>query len=358
MKTHRRKDGRYEKLLTLHDGITGQPFHKHIYAATTDELNRKAARLQSEYLGLSISSFTVAGFIEYYLDARMENDPETSTLTNYTSIYNNHIKNTPFAHMKIETANIPACRQFLRNFRPIRGQGTRIKQMLYGFLHLVFRQAWKEHIIKENPFDFIDKPKHTPKERLILTRQQFNQILEHLDSPQMQRIMRFALNTGLRRSEICGLQIRDIHLKEGYISIRHGIKRVLKNYIIGQPKTKASIRNIAIPPSIIKLIKQQLKTLPSQNPADFLFQGADGNYITPDALTRAFARARDRGGLPKEMTLHSLRATVATYLAELDFNPKKIQAKLGHATPTMTMTRYIKQTPDMMDSMTEALNNF
>lgn len=358
MKTKRRKDGRLERLITLHDGITGEPFHKHIYATTTDELNRKAAKIKAEYDGLSYSRFTVGNFIEYYLAARKDNDRGTSTVSDYWAMYNNHIQNTKFAGMRLETVNVAACRQFLRDYQPLRGKGTRMKQMVYGFLKMAFKQAWKERLIKENPWDFVDKPVHHTAERMVLTPEEFQEILGQIGTIQMRRIMHFALNTGLRRSEVCGLQLQDLHLKEGYISVRNGVKRVGNKYKFGTPKNKASYRNVAIPGSIIALIREQLDDLPIHNRTDFLFQGMDGGHIAPNSVTRAFARARDALGYPKEMSLHSLRATVATYLAELDFNPKKIQAKLGHATPTMTMTRYVKQTPSMQDSMVKALKNF
>ena len=358
MKTKRRKDGRLERIITLHDAFTGASIHKHIYALTTDDLNRKAAKLKADYADLNYTRMTVEQFIEYYLANRRETERDTSTVSDYETIYRNHVKNTLFAKMRLDSVNVPACRQLLREFTPLRGKGTRMKQMLYGFLRMAFKQAWKEKLIKENPWDFVDKPRHTAKDCMILTRDQFEQLVDEIGTIQMQRIMRFALNTGLRRSEICALQLQDLHLKEGYITIKKGVKRMGTTYKLGSPKTKATIRNLPIPPSIITLIKEQLADLPNREKTAYLFQGMKGEYISPNAVTRAFARARDRLGFPKEMRLHSLRATVATYLADLNFNPKKIQAKLGHSTPYMTMTRYIKSTPDMLDSMTDALDGF
>lgn len=356
--TSRRKDGRLERLITLHDAFTGAPVHKHIYAITTDDLNRKTAKMMALYADTNYTRMTVGQFLEYYLANRREAERDTSTVTNYTSMYRNHVEGTPFARMRLDSVNIPACRQFLREFQPIRGKATRVKQMLYGFLRMAFKQAWKEKLISENPWDFVDKPVHVTKESMILTRDQFEQLVNEIGTIQMQRIMRFALNTGLRRSEVCGIQLQDLHLDEGYIAIRKGVKRIDKDYVVGSTKTKATMRNLPIPPSIIALVKEQLADLPNQEPTAFLFQGMTGEYIAPDSLTQAFARARNKLGFPKEMRLHSLRATVATYLADLNFQPKKIQAKLGHASPYMTMTRYVKTTPEMVESMTDALDNF
>ncbi|MBQ0066804.1 MAG: site-specific integrase [Phascolarctobacterium sp.] len=360
-KIKKRPDGRFERKITLYDGITGEAFSKHVYADTQVELTEKINKLMLKYSGLSRNVYSVGSFIDYYMKARRENDPGTSTLDTYDCLIKNYIAGTNFSRMKMDTVNVPASRQFLLSFKPKAAvDGRRTKQMLYVFLKAVFHQAWKEKVIKENPFDFIDKPKYESKERLTLTKEEFDILLDAIPSQQMKRIFRFARNTGMRRGEICGLQIKDLRLDENYIVVERGIKVYNGQWIVGSLKTKSSIRAIAIPPVMKKLLQEQISFNKEKNkkinPDSFVFQSRTGGFLMPNSLSRAFCDARKVLGFPDEMTFHSLRATVATYLAENDINPKKIQAKLGHSTVAMTLNKYVKHTPEMDKSTLDLLN--
>lgn len=367
-KVKKRTDGRFERKITLYDGITGQPYTVHVYAYTQVELAEKIRRLQVESEGLAKNQYTVAGFIKYFMTAKKENDSGTSTLDTYQHLINNYITGTGFAAMNIASVNVPACRQFLREFVPVNtgSTGTRTKQLLYTFLHAVFRQAWKERVIRENPFDFVDKPKHESKERLTLTKEEFDVILDNIESKQMKRIFIFARNTGLRRGEICGLRVQDLFLDDGYVAVRHGVKLHQGEWTFGKLKTKSSERTVVIPPSIVTLIREQLAFITAKaakhektiTPDSFVFQNRFGGFLLPSSLSRAFCEIRHKLKYPEAMTFHSLRATVATYLAEHDVNPKKIQAKLGHSTVTMTLNKYVKKTPEMESGLIDLLNEF
>lgn len=361
IKAKKRPDGRYEKKVTLHDGITGESYVKHVYAFTLPELQKAIADLKAKYDGLANRQYSVAAFIDYYMSARQEDSPETSTLSTYEHMIRNYITGTRFAALPMDSVNVPACRQFLSQFKPIGNtDGGRTKQMLYVLLHAIFKQAWKEKIIRENPWDFIDKPKHKAKERLTLTKDEFNRFIQATSSVQMRRIYQFARNTGMRRGEICALKVKDLYLDEGYIEIHKGIKLVNKKWVYGTLKTESSERIIAIPPIIVELLKEQLKFIGQKRSVtleSYVFQNRHGGFLEPLSLTRAFTDTRKELGLPKEMTFHSLRATVATYLAEHDVNPKKIQAKLGHSTVTMTLNKYVKHTPDMESGLVGLLQD-
>ena len=363
-KIKKRADGRYEKIVTLHDGLTGESYTKHVYARLQSELEEKIDKLKYEVEGLTRNNYTVAQWIDYYMRARRENDPGTTTLDTYDGMIRNYIAGTSFSRLRMDSVNIPVCRRFLQGFRSRANvDGGRTKQMLFTLLHAIFRQAWREKVIKENPFDFIDKPRHQAKERLTLTKAEFNSMLGVIPSEQMRRIFIFARNTGMRRGEICGLRIMDLFLDENYVFVRHGIKLHAGELKLGTLKTKNSTRTIAIPPVIVDLLKEQINFVSKKaerrhkkiTPESFVFQSKTGSFLDPNSLTRAFTDARKTLGYPPEMTFHSLRATVATYLAEHDINPHKIQAKLGHSTPTMTLTRYIKHTPEMESSIVNLL---
>lgn len=68
--------------------------------------------------------------------------------------------------------------------------------------------AFKNHLIIRNPFDDIDKPKHTSAERGVLSEDTFELLLakaKELYGEQWVRLFDFALISGARRGEILAL---------------------------------------------------------------------------------------------------------------------------------------------------------
>ena len=77
--------------------------------------------------------------------------------------------------------------------------------------------------------------------------------------------------------------------------------------------------------------------------------------ITLTAVTHAFADLKKRLNLPQDLRFHSFRHTHATLLAEQEISAKKIQVRLGHASAAFTMDRYIHNTAQMQDGITDKI---
>jgi integrase len=71
---------------------------------------------------------------------------------------------------------------------------------------------------------------------------------------------------------------------------------------------------------------------------------------------RAFQPLLERAGLADEkFTIHSLRHTFATTLAERGVHPSTAQKMLGHSHIRMTLAIYTHATESMQDAATDAL---
>jgi integrase len=66
----------------------------------------------------------------------------------------------------------------------------------------------------------------------------------------------------------------------------------------------------------------------------------DGRFRSPNAVTKEWTRAMDEAGLPKKVTLHSLRHTHASTLIASGMDILTISRRLGHANPTITLNIY------------------
>jgi len=134
-----------------------------------------------------------------------------------------------------------------------------------------------------------------------------------------------ALSTGLRVSEIAALQIKDVDLKRGCLSmIRLKRKKKIKE-------------TLAIGKGIIQHLKDYIASMERKKGP--LFVGSRGP-LTAQGLQRIWKRSVKLAGLPKELSIHSARHTIAVHLLKKTGNLRQVQKQLGHASPATTANMY------------------
>jgi len=150
--------------------------------------------------------------------------------------------------------------------------------------------------------------------------------------------------TGLRIGEACGLRWRDLNL----VSVPPRLTVVWQLDRWGEmvhPKTAASLRTIPLRPEVAAELEawdqrqRQRATDGFDNVYGLVFTSRTGRPIEQRNVSRAFHRARVAAGVDHG-SLKTFRSTVATQLADAGLHPSKIQAFLGHAHVTTTMTYY------------------
>lgn len=82
----------------------------------------------------------------------------------------------------------------------------------------------------------------------------------------------------LRFGELAELRRGDIDLSANRVKIRRGVVRVDGEFIIGPPKSDAGVRDVAIPPHLVPLVKDHLSNYTAPGKDALLFPAAtDGN---------------------------------------------------------------------------------
>jgi site-specific recombinase XerD len=153
-------------------------------------------------------------------------------------------------------------------------------------------------------------------------------------------VVDIALSTGLRVSEIANLNVEDIDLKRGCLKV----VRVKK-----KRKTKETL---AVGKELVDHLNQFLKwrsarissadkgyrkgLTPSKGP---LFIGCRGP-LTSGGLQKIWHGAVERANLPKELSIHSARHTMAVHLLKRTGNLRQVQKQLGHSSPATTANLY------------------
>jgi integrase len=142
--------------------------------------------------------------------------------------------------------------------------------------------------------------------------------------------------TGARRGELLGLQWNDIDWTRNRVWIRRSIG-------IGgakKPKSRRSVRAIALPPTLATALDELWKTADFKAGEDPIFASDRGTPLDGRNMIRTvFEPALRRSGLPR-MRFHDLRHTFASLLIEQGAHVKYISEQLGHASVQTTLDRY------------------
>ena len=174
----------------------------------------------------------------------------------------------------------------------------------------------------------------------LLTKVRADPRLQAID---LVEVIEFLAGTGCRVGEACGLAWSSVDLDSGTVTIRATAVRARGRGVIVQehPKTAAGVRTIAIPASLVALLRRRLEragTIPSLE--GLVFATALGNVRDPRNTSRDWWLARERLGYPG-VTTHSFRKTVATALDRAGLTSREIAEYLGHENPSITQDVYM-----------------
>lgn len=253
--------------------------------------------------------------------------------------------------------------------------GTHVK------LRQILQDAVDNELILRNPCTPVKLPKPTYRERAPLTAEEASRFLSCLmDEPLSAKAAgtMLLLQCGLRRGEMLGLTWGDIDFKQRTLSVS---RQFTNDKTLRAPKSKMSRRTIAINDSLANYLtrwkSEQLVQLSqytlSQGEETPVVNGirvvttGDGKYATVvnvdghnfdrwfrdfcvdngfgkyENVSRTFARnvkKHTRGTHYSGLVPHALRHTQATLLIGEGADVKTVQARLGHASPSTTLSIY------------------
>lgn len=142
----------------------------------------------------------------------------------------------------------------------------------------------------------------------------------------------------LRYGELTELRRKDVDTKGGVIRVRRGVTLVDGKFIVDTPKTKAGVRDVAIPPHLLPLVREHLlrHTAPGDGGLLFPSKNDPAEHLRQSSLARVFYPARIKAGRP-DLRFHDLRHTGAVNAAVVGATVAELMARLGHSTPAAAM---------------------
>jgi integrase len=167
-------------------------------------------------------------------------------------------------------------------------------------------------------------------------------------------MMLLAAWCALRFGELAELRRRDIDVKNRVIHVRRGVTRTTGRRIVGNPKSDAGKRDVAIPPHLMPVVQTHLRDQAQIGRDGLLFSARHGGHLAPATLYRVFYPAREAAGRP-DLRFHDLRHTGAVLAAATGATLAELMARLGHSTPGAAM-RYQHAAAERDKVIAEALS--
>lgn len=141
----------------------------------------------------------------------------------------------------------------------------------------------------------------------------------------------------MRYGEIAELRRRDVDLEAGVVRVSRGVTWPSgQAATVGTPKSEAGVRDVAIPPHLLPVVRAHLDDHTERGRDALLFPAGNGQHLHPRTFGKRFDAAREAAGRP-DLHFHDLRHTGAVLAAQSGATIADLMARLGHSTPRMAM---------------------
>ncbi len=191
-----------------------------------------------------------------------------------------------------------------------------------------FRYLLQQGLVEENPFLLVRTPRQEKRLPLFLEEEEVKILLEAppADSVMGQRdraMLEVLYSTGLRVSELCGMDIEDVDWSAGLIRARGKGKKerlaplgrysetALRDYLMGSGRV-------------------------AENGVGAVFLNRSGGRLTARSVRRILDKYIRQLGLDSRISPHTLRHTFATDLLVRGADLRTVQELLGHASLSTT----------------------
>lgn len=334
-----KKAKRYEVKLSIGQSADGQAIRKSFYSSVSKaDARNKANQYQREHAREMLAtperlSPNFDEWAEEWLKTYKK-----GTVKQHTYLYTYEVNVAKYLIPYFGSQKLSEIRQIdiQKYFNSVTfSQSVLRKQKL--ILHEIFETAVNNDMCKKNPVINIRFHNFLEEEtKRVYTSEQARKVKEYAEKHQNYGII-ILLETGIRRSELLGLQWSDIDFHSLTMRICRAVVQTRGQIVISSPKSKSSNRIFPISQELADYIKQ----IPNNG---IYVIGTEDKPQSPSTFAHRFIRFMQR--MSKEIDVpalspHELRHTYGTLLRENGVDIYTIQKVLGHADINTTASLYV-----------------
>ena len=244
-----------------------------------------------------------------------------NTVKTYVSCFERFINH--FYHKPIEEINEVDVREYIKLLTKQNWSKSYINQSINSI------KFYYEVVLgMPNRFYEIERPRKDKKLPTVLSKDEVFKLIEATSNMKHRCILSLLYSSGLRRSELLNLKIKDIDSSRMLIKVENAKGNKDRYTLLGE-----------------KMLKELRLYYKEYRPKEYLFEGQTKPKYSATSITKIISRATLQIGLTKKVTAHTLRHSFATHLLENGTDLRHIQALLGHnSTKTTEIYTHIATT--------------
>jgi integrase len=323
---------------------------------------------------------TFGEWLDFYLETAIKPARRPRTHEAYKSIVKTHLKPAlgTILLQKLDSTD-------LDRYYASKATGERpLSKTTLEHHHVVIssslKLAMKKGLIVRNPAHLVawrPEAANNSKARDVWTEAEARAFLEaaRAAGPQPAAFYSLALDSGMRKGELCGLGWESVDLERGIVSVvRQLVRPGNENPLYGPTKNgkNRTIKVSAQTLALLKIHRRHQAELKLKNAAAYRDQGLvfakewtdlkKDKDVLGDALQANNLGQREFAGLikaasVKTITFHGMRHTCATLLLKAGVPAKVVQERLGHQSVAITLDVYSHVLDTMQDDAADKLGS-
>lgn len=348
----RASDGLYVGAVSLGNGK-----RKVVYGRTFDQAMHKRDALKiaiEQGTAIQDGKATVNHVLESWL-ASKEGTIRPKTYERYSSLIRVHGRAIGTIKLsKLTASDLEDLYRFKRQ---------NISPKTIRHLHFVIKAglAWavRRGLLVRNPAELIapeELPRIARKQMRVLSVEESRSLMNAATGTKAENLITFALVTGARIGEVMGLTWDGVDLETGRVRITRNLQYLSGVPTLVEPKTRAAVREIVLPPFALRMMKVHRNTQNEwalrlgrswANSMNLVFVTETGAPLNRHAVLRQFLRPLlEKAGLPRTLRVQDLRHGAASLMLAQGVPVPVVAEMLGHATPAITMAIYSHALPN------------
>lgn len=351
-----RKDGRWEGRVVIGYDDKGLPKTKNVLAKTKTECVEKLKALKKTVTPSTPSKIKADMPFGEWVEHWYEEYSKLAVRPNTQRIYEGYIR----LYIKPKLGSIPLSKlttNDIQQFCTWMKTDARIDQSdgetglsdtqvrnCHSLCYRALEKAVKEHLIAQNPAVGCKLPPIKREEMKILSRETMQKVLIQAKEENYYELFLLEFATGLRLGELTALQWDDLDLNTGELRINKQTTTIGSKVFISEPKTKAAVRTLLLPPQVVNVFREYRARADSR----WLFPSPkkEDMPLRPSVVHQRLHRILDHAGCER-VRFHDLRHTFATNALAHGMDIKTLSTILGHVSSATTLNTYSHITDEM-----------